>query len=72
MTNFEKIKNMTVEEMARRNIKPELEINHNWNPSCTISSIGRICYKTSDSEEFYDENEALQHEIEWLESEVEE
>lgn len=69
MTNFERIKNMTVEEMAERNVQ-----HKNYNGQGYMSEE----YRCSDGEFFstYWEDDAkdkaIQHEMNWLNSESEE
>ena len=62
MNNFDRIKNMSVEEMAERNIQ------------YITDSDDMPYYGTSDGTvfEWSDEQKALQHEIEWLNAESEE
>ena len=57
MTNFERIKGMSVEELARQNVR---------------FSEYDYYYLTSDGKIHYEESEAIKHEVEWLESEAEE
>lgn len=57
MTNFEKIKNMSVEEMAMALACPaEYDVEFNRNQKCN-GEMNRNCFKCA---------------LEWLESEVEE
>lgn len=57
MTNFERIKGMSVEDLARQNVR---------------FSEYDYYYLTSDGKMHYEESEAIKHEVEWLESEAEE
>lgn len=59
MTNYERKKNMTIEEMAEDNTRLELAKDE------------ELIYETSDGNEFNDKETALEHEIDWLSQEAE-
>ena len=74
MTNFERIKAMSIEELAECNVS---------NATRTYTDYGfdgvdeyaytayEDGYETSDGEFFYSLQDAIEHEIEWLQQEVE-
>ena len=62
MTNFERIKNMTVDEMTENNVKG-LMIPNGYR-------VDRI-FICTDGFQTYDKDEAIQYEINWLNSERE-
>ncbi len=60
MTNYERRKNMTIEEMAKDNVHP-------------VDNIDDIqFYQTSDGIGFMDRKAAIAHELYWLKQEAEE
>ena len=73
MTNFERIKAMSLEELAERNVSNATLAYTDWGfdgedeYQYTAYDYG---YKTSDGEFFYDLEDAIAHEIEWLQQEV--
>lgn len=69
MTNYQKIKEMSVEELADFNIRPI--INENKNCDCEENIIFVILegFETSDGNEFMNYDEAYEHELNWLKQE---
>lgn len=57
MTNGDRIRAMTDEELAEENARPVFI----WN-----DDVGLLEYVTSDGERFEDEEEAVKHELDWL------
>lgn len=70
MTNFERIKVMTIEEMAKHNIRETIEsdIDYDWEENAIEST--RSVLMTSDENTFFCYELALEHEIEWLNRKV--
>ena len=74
MTKFERIKAMSIKELAERNVYYAIKSYIDWGfdgedeYQYTDYTDG---YKTSDGEFFYDLDDAIEHEIEWLQQEVE-
>lgn len=74
MTNFERIKAMSLEALAEYNVSTAIKAYTDWGfdgedeYQYTDYIDG---YKTSDGEFFYDLEDAIEHEIEWLQKEVE-
>ena len=72
MKNYDKIKSMNIEQLAEFNVR-KIEV-----PTWANDGDGYIDewqeYKflCSDGKMYFEENEAIKHEIEYLESEVEE
>lgn len=62
MTNYERLKSMSIEEMARQNIKPVM---------VNIGYQLHTIFITSDGYQSEDKYEAFEQELEWLKSEVE-
>ena len=63
-TNFELLRNMTVEQMAHRNVAHGYVLDK----SDGLSDEYISCYTTSDGKRFLLESQAVAHEIEWLNS----
>lgn len=55
MTNYERIKNMSVEEMAEHSTRQMLK---NIREDCWLSMIDWSCYRTKE--------EVIKHNIDWL------
>lgn len=75
MTNFERIKAMSIKELAEDNISYATRSYTDWGFDGTdeyMYDAYEDGYKTSDGEFFYDLEDAIEHEIEWLQKEVDE
>ena len=74
MTNFERIKAMSIEELAKHNVSYATRTYTDWGFDGTDEypyDAYEDGYKTSDGEFFYGIEDAIEHEIEWLQQEVE-
>ena len=74
MTNFERIKSMSSEELAEHNVSYATREYTDWGFDGTDEypyTAYEDGYKTSDGEFFWDLEGAIEHEIEWLQQEVE-
>ena len=74
MTNFEKIKSMTLEELAKFNLRYTVEMQLDYDYEENAYEYPEDVIQTSDGTTFYsfNEHEALEYERLWLQSEVEE
>lgn len=72
MTNYQKIKEMSVEELADFNIKPIIIEDDDYDDEDELTSITMIGFQTSDEKEFIDYDDAYEHELNWLKQECKE
>lgn len=72
MTNYRRLKNMTLKEFAEFNVKSSEWIEYEYDIEDNLYPSTEYGYTTSDGEKFYDYNYdgAIEHEIEWLKSSV--
>lgn len=73
MTYFEKIKAMTLHELAEFNVHESYEYyaDYDWYSERTIE-YHEIGYRTSDGSFFDHKEDAVEYEAEWLDQEVKE
>jgi hypothetical protein len=70
MTNYERRIHMTAEEMAKSNVRyvTDAEVDYDYEENPYTSLVEKI--QTSDGELFWSEEDAIAHEIEWLNAEA--
>jgi hypothetical protein len=70
MTNLDYIQNLPIERIAELTLKEIVQADYDYNSDDELEYMGQdIYYRCSDGEEYYDYDEALEHEIWWLKQE---
>lgn len=69
MTNYQRIKDMNIEELAEFNIRDILIEEDDYDYDDNLSSIIIDGFQTSDGRKFRDYDDAFEHELNWLKQE---